>query len=89
MKQFIVLAAVLPLMLLFVAQYAIDQRNHAATAIAATRFFAFISSSFLSTAPGITAGAAPGKARCMVSDSQAWGFPSTSFLRTCRGARRS
>jgi len=32
MKQFIVLAAVLPLMLLFVAQYAIDQRNHAATA---------------------------------------------------------
>ena len=34
MKQFIVLAAVLPLMLLFVAQYAIDQRNHAATAIA-------------------------------------------------------
>ncbi len=33
MKQFIVLAAVLPLMLLFVAQYAIDQRNHAVTTI--------------------------------------------------------
>ena len=33
MKQFIVLAAVLPLMLLFVAQYALDQRNHAVTAI--------------------------------------------------------
>ena len=32
MKQFIVLAAVLPLMLFFVAQYALDQRNHAATA---------------------------------------------------------
>jgi len=29
-KQFIVLAAVLPLMMLFLAQYALDQRNHAA-----------------------------------------------------------
>ena len=32
MKNFIVLAAVLPLMLLFVAQFALDQRNHAVTA---------------------------------------------------------
>ena len=31
MKQFIVLTAVLPLLLLFVAQYALDQRNHALT----------------------------------------------------------
>lgn len=31
MKQFIVLAAVLPLMLLFVAQFAIDQRTHFVT----------------------------------------------------------
>lgn len=30
MKQFIVLAAVLPLLLLFMAQYALDQKNHAA-----------------------------------------------------------
>lgn len=34
MKQLIVLTAVLPMMLLFVAQFALDQRNHAMTTYA-------------------------------------------------------